>query len=203
VETPFDSTVLGSTTEDTDNVIYYASTSSALGTANYVKFKFSGGRSDEDIRIIYKEECLNTVIDIAFVNKHGAVQHLYCFGDSERNTNTTETRFKRNIRSEGTYDTKKHQYAILEKNGKNTITVNTGFYPESANQTFQELMHSHKCWMEVPVQWLGGSAFLTSTQTAPVRLTNTSLRYKTQLKEKLINYTFTFEFAFDNINNVR
>ena len=40
-------------------------------------------------------------------------------------------------------------------------------------------------------------------KTLPVRLTSSSLSFKTKLDDKLINYTIELEFAFDKINNVR
>ena len=37
----------------------------------------------------------------------------------------------------------------------------------------------------------------------PIDINTESLTYKTSVNDKLINYTLTFDFAYDTINNVR
>lgn len=202
--TPIATVTPGAVTENTANVIYYATTSNSGGIADYMIFKYSGGKADQRVNITYVEECKWDVVDVAFVNRFGAVQHIFMFGKSTRDIAVESSKYKQNILTgSGSYDTKKHQHHVLEKNGVNSITVNTGWYPEDANGIFQELMLSEKAWMEVPSGWLNYNNYFTEDITAPVFLRNKELQYKTQLNDKLINYTFTFDFASDRINSVR
>jgi hypothetical protein len=99
--------------------------------------------------------------------------------------------FKSNIINNGSYNTYQHQYETFHVNGKETLSLNTGFYPESYNEVFRQMSLSDKIWIEY------------NEKTLPVRLTSSNLSFKTRLDDKLINYTIELEFAFDKINNVR
>ena len=50
---------------------------------------------------------------------------------------------------------------------------------------------SEDCWIEI------------NNQTLPINVSSSSLKYKTQLNDKIINYTIEIEFAYDTINNIR
>jgi hypothetical protein len=91
----------------------------------------------------------------------------------------------------------------LEKNGKTTITVNTGWYPEDSNGIWKEMMLSEKVWLSLSSKYLDFNAFQDLSLTAPVILKTENIQYKEKKYDKLINYTFEFEFAADRINNVR
>jgi hypothetical protein len=89
------------------------------------------------------------------------------------------------------YATNRHQYSTFHVNAKEKLSLNTGFYPESYNEVFRQMSLSDKIWIKY------------NEKTLPVRLTSSSLSFKTKLDDKLINYTIELEFAFDKINNVR
>lgn len=80
---------------------------------------------------------------------------------------------------------------MLTKNGSEKLTLNTGFYPEEYNEVFKQMQLSEDCWIEV------------NNKTLPVNITSSELAYKTNLNDKLINYTINIEYAFDTINNIR
>ena len=103
----------------------------------------------------------------------------------------TEERFKRNILTNGSYNTYIHQNAILNKNAKQSLTLNSGYYPESNNELFKQLILSEKVWIEY------------DNKTLPVLITSNSLGFKTSLNDRLIDYTIQVEFAYQTINNVR
>ena len=192
------------TTENTANVIDYVNTGSTFGTPSFIRFSFSGGRADQDIRIVYLDECEKDAIECAFVNILGAVQHCYFFGRADRTLTTNETSYKRNILSgDGSYDTKQHQTAILDKNGKTTISINTGWYPEDMNGMWKELLLSETVWLNLPSAFLDFNSFKGLQITAPVILKTSNIKYKTRLRDKLISYDMVFEFAADIINTVR
>jgi len=136
-------------------------------------------------------ECKYDPHKITFVNKFGALQDLWFFKKNAEQLKTTTEKFKRNIIVNGSYDTSRHQQKILTKNGNETLTLNTGFYPEEYNEVFKQMQLSEDCWIEI------------NNKTLPINVTSSSFAYKTQVNDKLINYTIEIEYAFDAINNIR
>ena len=138
------------------------------------------------------EECLRTPYKVVFVNKYGALQDLWFFKKSKLSLNTTQEKFKKNIISSGSYNTYNHQDKVLTKNGKQKLVLNSGFYPESNNDVFKELMLSEMVWIEYG-----------ANNNLPITIASSSFDYKTIINDKLINHTIEIEFAFDTINNIR
>ena len=136
-------------------------------------------------------ECKYEPYKITFVNKFGALQDIWFFKRTNETLTTKQEKFKRNTVVAGSYDISRHQDKTLTKNGKEKLTLNTGYYPESYNEVFKEMQLSEDCWIEI------------ESQTLPIQVTSSSFAYKTQLNDKLINYTIEIEFAFNTINNVR
>ena len=137
------------------------------------------------------EECKYQPMKVTFVNKYGALQDIWFFKKHIEQLKTTTEKFKRNIIANGTYDISRHQEKTLTKNGKETLTLNTGYYPEQYNDVFKQMQLSEDCWIEI------------KNKTLPINVTSSSFAYKTQINDKLINYTIELEYAFDTINNIR
>lgn len=190
-------------TENTANVVYYVDTGFA-NTADRCILKFdSGNMSDQTIEIRYVDECLNDSIKVTFVNKYGALQDLYFFGRYQKQMNTTSETYKRNLLSEGGYNTKRHQNYVLNKNSIDTITLNSGFYPEDSNGTFIELMNSEQVWITLGSDIINGVKTSSTNTVYPVNIKTSNLQFKTRLYDKLINYKIDFEIANDKISTVR
>ena len=51
--------------------------------------------------------------------------------------------------------------------------------------------------------WIRRNDYAQAQKTIPVKLVTSSFTKKTQLNDRLIEYTMDFEEAFDYINNVR
>ncbi len=143
------------------------------------------------IKVDNIEECKYTPYKVTFINKFGAYQDIWFFKRSNLSMTKKDEMFKSNIINNGSYNTYQHQYETFHVNGKETLSLNTGFYPESYNEVFRQMSLSDKIWIEY------------NEKTLPVRLTSSNLSFKTRLDDKLINYTIELEFAFDKINNVR
>lgn len=191
------------TTENTANVVYYADTGLGI-TADRCIFKFNGGIADKVVNIRYIDECKNENVRVTFVNKFGAIQNMYFFGRMKKTMNTTDSKYKRNLLTNGSYDTKRHQNTILTKNATDTITINTGYYPEDSNVTFTELFMSEQVWITFSSVNVGGDKFnIDDSQVYPVNVRSTALQYKDGIYDKLINYQVDFEIANSKINNVR
>ena len=138
-----------------------------------------------------ESECKFTPYKVTFINKFGVLQDIWFFKRTNEALTTKTEKFKRNIISNATYNISNHQDKTLTKNGKEKLTLNTGYYPEAYNDVFKEMQLSEDCWIEI------------NSQTLPIQVTSSSLAYKTQLNDKIINYTIEVEFAFDTINNIR
>jgi hypothetical protein len=153
----------------------------------------------DDIIITLRKVCEPkfTPLNIIFYNKYGALQNLWFFKKSETNINITSETFRNNIidfdNSGGspTYSLSKHQEKKFIANGKESITVNTGFYPEDHNEIVRQMMLAEQVWV------------YDGANTLPINLKSNSLRFKKSVNDKLISYTVQFDYAFDKINNIQ
>ena len=143
------------------------------------------------LTVTNESECKFTPYKITFTNKYGVLQDIWFFKRTNEALTTKTEKFKRNIISSASYSISNHQDKTLTKNGKEKLTLNTGYYPEAYNEVFKEMQLSEDCWIEI------------NSQTLPIQVTSSSFAYKTQLNDKIINYTIEIEFAFDTINNIR
>jgi len=143
------------------------------------------------LTVTNESECKFTPYKITFINKYGTLQDIWFFKRTNETLTTKTEKFKKNIISSASYNISNHQDKTLTKNGKEKLTLNTGYYPEAYNEVFKEMQLSEDCWIEI------------NSKTLPIQVTSSSFAYKTQLNDKIINYTIEIEFAFDTINNIR
>jgi hypothetical protein len=136
---------------------------------------------------------------VTFVNKFGALQDLWFFLKSVNTTNKKQEQFQRNIiSSTGTYSVNQHTKQVYNTIANTSITLSSGYYPEWANQWFEQLLLSEQVWLTrtKPTN-------PSQTEVVPVNVRKNNIVKKTVLNNKLIEYTFDFDMSFDYINNVR
>jgi len=137
---------------------------------------------------------------ILFTNKFGAIQEIWFFLKEVNATSRKQKTFERNIISPtGTYSTIEHTKQVFNTTANNTLTLSSGFYPEWANEWFEQLMLSESVW-------LSNSAINVNPVTAdltPLNVKKSRMTRKTSLNNRLIEYKFDFEMSYDYINNVR
>jgi hypothetical protein len=104
--------------------------------------------------------------------------------------NTEVKSFRRNTITNGDYSQTEHQYKNLFKHGKESITINSGFYPEEYNEVFRQIMLSEDVWIYY------------NDKNFPVNIKSSDIKFKTRIDEKLIEYKLDCEFAFDKIQNI-
>jgi hypothetical protein len=137
-----------------------------------------------------------TPLSIIFYNKYGALQNMWFFKKSTTDINITSEKFKNNMidfdNSGGTpsYALTKHQEKKFVANGKESITINSGFYDESFNEVVRQMLLSEQVWI------------YDGSSTLPINLKSNTLQFKKSVNDKLISYTISFEYAFDKINNI-
>lgn len=131
---------------------------------------------------------------VTFVNKFGAFQDVYFFAKEVESINSKSEEYKSNVMNLLNLSYNGHQYSSMNVQGKESITLNTGFVSEDYNEVLKQLMLSEQVW-------------LTKTDDItfvfPVTPKTQSLTYKTSLNDKLVSYTVTFDYAFDKIQNIR
>ncbi len=143
------------------------------------------------IPVVTIEDCKYTSQKIVFINKFGALQDLWFFGSSTSSISTSSETYKANIIDYNLYSTSTHHKKILDKNASETISINSGWYPEEYNEVFRQLHLSEKVWA------------IVDNVALPVNVSDNGMEFKTKLNDKLINNSVTFEFAFDKLNNIR
>jgi len=133
-------------------------------------------------------------LQVIFYNKFGALQIMPFFKKSTTSITTSSSEFQRDIMNytnDPTYDKSKHVIATLGINGKEKISMNTGFIDESFNEVIRQLMLSEQIWVD------------NGTDVLPINLNTKSLTFKKSVNDRLINYSLDFNYSFDKINNVR
>ena len=146
--------------------------------------------STQSISVVNVTESKYTPYRLTFINKFGALQSIWMFKRSDLSMDIESKDYRSYTFSGGTYDISSHQYRTLVVSGKEKISLNTGFYPESHNDIFRQLVLSEKIWIDYEGNIL------------PVNLKGKELSFKTSLNDKLINYKLDFEFAYDKINSI-
>jgi len=124
---------------------------------------------------------------ISFVNKFGVIQDVVFFKKRVDNVRTKEDNYKANILQGGQTLSHVGQKQILNKSSNQNMKISSGFYPESFNNVFKELLNSLLYWVD----------------DEPAVLKSTNWTEKTSVNDKLINYDFDFEYGNNEINNIR
>ena len=88
-----------------------------------------------------------TPIKLRFINKAGFYEDLWFFKNSKLSLETKEKSYRSNTLRSGSYSDYEHQYRTLYKEGKESLTINSGFYPESYNEVFRQLLLSEYVWI--------------------------------------------------------
>lgn len=134
-----------------------------------------------------------TPMNVIFYNKYGALQNMWFFKKNITSINTSSESYKSNVLDFAnlTYSTTSPQVKTFNKNGKEAIKLNSGFYIEEYSEVVRQLLLSEEVWVD------------NGTNVLPVRLNTSSYTFKTSVNDKLINHSFDFEYAFDKINSIR
>ena len=135
------------------------------------------------------EECEHKYVaqKLSFVNKYGVIQDFVFFKKRVDEVRTKSEKYKANVLQGGEVYPHVGQKQIFRKTSERSVTLNSGFYSESYNSVFEQILNSLFYWIN----------------DEPCVLTSSSWQEKTRLNDKLINYTFDFEYSNNEINNIR
>ena len=142
-------------------------------------------------------DCKNTPTRVFFINKYGVKEEIQFFGRAIESFSVDQDQYKRTILSAGTYEPWQRQQTPLNKRANKRLSVSTGMYPEGYNSAFKQLVFSESVWILID----GGdpTAF---NDYRPVNIVETDFEYKYSRYDKKIEYTFTFEYANSEINDI-
>ena len=166
------------------DVMQYASTSTNFNAV----FVYGAETITHNVQV--KTECRNSLINVTFKNKYGFYQKIPFAKLSKKTIDIESEDYMPFVSNFGSYDLNKHNKRSYLTNGKEKIVCNTDFMPESYNDLFKELMLSEQIYIEENNEFL------------PVNITKKSFNYKTVLNDKLIQYSFEFDYSYNEINNV-
>ena len=123
---------------------------------------------------------------VQFVNRYGGLDFIWFF-KMRTDSISTESKEYKLLQPAIGYDTTIGQNAKYNFNGKQSVRMNTGFVNENYNELIQDLILSEKVWIN----------------SIPAIVKSTGTEFKTQIRNKNINYEIEFEYAFDLINNMQ
>lgn len=123
---------------------------------------------------------------VQFINRYGGLDFIWFFKMRTDNISIESKEYKLLQQGIG-YDTTIGQNAKYNFNGKQSVKMNTGFVNENYNELIQDLMLSEKVWIN----------------SIPAIVKSSGTEFKTQIRNKNINYEIEFEYAFDLINNMQ
>lgn len=201
------STVNVTDSGDSDQKILYTSSSDTTIDNAVITYDTSQTRT---ITIEQVEECKFLPFKCTFLNRWGALQDIFFFKKSTETLDSRNESFNKSIFAARTatqtlrdgecetdvtfnsYSTTDHPTKVFNANGRESVTLNTGFVNEGMNESFKELMVSEHIWLTNNA----GTIF-------PATLKDSSFTTKTSRNDRMINYTMNFEMAFDLVNNIR
>ena len=187
----------------TGYVSYYSTTTGTIqsyaynATSTYLS-------QESNYLTINRIECTKyEPIKVMFINRYGVQQDLWFFlkelkavrrSNESYQSNTLQTPEDETAQ----YDVQDAPKKLFNTQAKQTRTLSSGYYPESANGFFEQLLLSEYVWIRAERIGYNGTY-----RTIPVIVKTSSMTYKTSLNDRLIDYTIEFEDAFDYINNIR
>lgn len=134
-----------------------------------------------------------TPYQISFINRYGMLDYLTFFKRSDERGNFTQDSYQKSIYNDAftSPSTEIGKYTDFNVNSRNSYTLNTGFVGEDHNDVVQDILMSENVAMLIDGSWYA---------VTPER---GSVEYQKHVNQRLINYTMTFNFAFDERSLIR
>lgn len=150
----------------------------------FIEIKYNG---DVVCTLLIEDEKRYTPQDIFFTNKEGQLQSITLFKDKKDSIELTSEDYESSI---GQPLDGVHQIVDYNQSAKTKFSINSGFISEGNNEVIKQLLIKKTSWI------YDGSTF------TPVRVTDSNKEFKTRQRERLINYTIEFDYAFNEVNNI-
>jgi len=168
-------------------------TNHSTGDYYDVILKDTGG--DEIARVRYTLVCepKYTPYQVSFVNRYGVADFITFFKVSTEQGSFTNDQFKRSIYNDGftSPSLQVGQYQDFNVNSRNSITMNTGWVDEDYADVIEDILMSENVAVLMDGSWVAAN---------PQR---GSVDYQKEVNSRNINYTMTFDVAFNERSLIR
>ena len=139
------------------------------------------------ITLLIEDEYKHTPMDMVFINKYGVCQTLTFFKEFESSINIKKEKYETD---NGQPSAGFHQFRNINVQGQESFKVQSGWVDETMNETFKQMLLSEQVW------------HFDGTNHIPLNITSSSLNYKTQKIDRLIQYEVEFDYSYNVINNI-
>jgi hypothetical protein len=158
-----------------------------------VILKDSGGDTITSVRYYLICEPKYDPVQVAFINRFGVADFITFFKRSDERGNFTQDSYQKSIYNDGftTPSLEIGKYQSFNVNSRNTLTLNTGFVDQDYDETIEDILMSEYVAVYTNSNWVS---------VVPNRGT---IEYQKSVNTKLINYTMSFDFGFDERSLVR
>jgi hypothetical protein len=158
-----------------------------------VVLKDTGGTEIERVRYYLICEQKYTPYQVAFINRYGVADFITFFKVSTEQGNFTADQYRRSIYQDGftVPSLQEAQYQSFNVNSKNAITMNTGWVEEAYADVMEDILMSEMTAILIDGSWVAAQ---------PQR---GSIDYQKAVNRKVINYTLTFDIAFNERSLIR
>ena len=194
-----DFTLIGSPNNNTGTEFY--ATGSTTGVGSWIRRVAVNQSKTYLFEIASDNNCNSTRFDeysLAWKNKYGTWDYYMFDGEHTDIRNyKRETDYSRVAGgwSDATFTIDSFERGKVQKiTGTKQTTINTRFITDEYNDYFNGLLMSNEVLLLSPVK--KGDDDVKQVPV-PINIQDTSLTYKTNLKDKLVQYSFTFEYAHD------
>ena len=190
----------GTNSSSSDNSVTVSQVPADADRAVYSRYDGTTG----EIQIVCIEECKNISHKVSFLNKFGVMQDIWFTAKRTDSMSSTREQYKRTKldTSNGiTYSKSAHQNVYLENQGKEKLTMNTGFIHESYNEVIKQLLVSEYVFIQDKTR--RSPTNYSEYLAIPLTVASSDVGIKTRRNDKLIEYTLEFEADSDFIQSVR
>lgn len=158
-------------------------------------------------------------IKVFFYNRFGAIEEMWLNKKSVNSMTVSSEQYKTSVFDYGTltYDVNRHSNKKFSVQGKERISASSGYLSQDINPSFKEMLLSENVWIMLDTSASDGQTWtqvntywgetprlwLEEDDIIPVTVATSDITEKTSVNDKLIAYTFEFEYAFDKIQNIR
>lgn len=134
-----------------------------------------------------------TPVQVAFTNKEGVIDALTFFKRSNRSGAFTNESYMPQIAPDAVtaIDLTKPQFKQFLVNSTETLTLNTGWVDEAYDEVVRQLLLSERV-----IIYDNGTKIAANPQRGGVT-------YQKEVNDKTINYTLSFDIAYNKLNNIR
>lgn len=170
--------------------------SGTVGDRLYVELRDSGGDPFKTFYVNYVCEPKYDVYTVYFTNRYGVIDFLHFFKKSSDSISSTRQDYESSIAyfnpsDDLAYNDELPQIQDYLVDGNRSIMLNTGFQSEGIKSKIEQLILSQFILL------------YDGTSILPVRCTTSSAELQKAINDRVINYTMSFKYANQIVNNIR